>query len=149
MAGFKCIQVFVALSFTPIAVSAQAAQIRTSVADGVNFVSINGIIQEGDDRTFNGLTAVLPAGSVVVLASQGGSVVPALGIGRAIRLKAFTTVAASNSLCASAWALTSLAGMPRFMSTNSHIGFHAAYRVLDGKSAGESGVNTKARYCWA
>jgi hypothetical protein len=107
------------------------------------------LIQDGDDRTFNGLTAALPAGSVVVLASQGGSVVPALEIGRAIRLKAFTTVVASNSLCASACALTWLAGTHRFMSANSHIGFHAAYRVVDGKSAAESGVNTKARYCWA
>jgi hypothetical protein len=64
--GFKCIQVFVALSVALIAVSTQAAEITTLVADGPNFVSIDGIIQEGDDRTFNGLTAALPAGSVVV-----------------------------------------------------------------------------------
>jgi hypothetical protein len=103
-------------------------------------VTIDGIIQEGDDQTFNGLAAALPAGSVVVLASQGGSVVPALEIGRTIRLKAFRTAVFSDSLCASACALTWLAGTPRFMSVDSHIGFHAAYRVVDGKSAGESGV---------
>jgi hypothetical protein len=140
MFGFKGMSLSIAFLTCTFATSIQAAQINTTSANGTQFVTIDGIIREGDDRTFTGLTSALPAGSVVLFSSQGGSVVQALEIGRTIRMKSFKTAVASDDLCASACALMWLAGATRFMGATSHIGFHAAYNMVNGKSAGESGV---------
>jgi hypothetical protein len=54
-------------------------------------------------------------------------------------LRGFATAVAPGTLCASACALTWLAGSPRYFDITSKLGFHAAYQVVDGKAT-ESGV---------
>lgn len=99
---------------------------------------MSGVIQPNDDLKFNQIAATASQ-AVVLLNSEGGSVLPALEIGRAIRLKGFATAVADDTLCASACALTWLAGTPRLVGKTAHIGFHASYVVNNG-AASESGV---------
>jgi hypothetical protein len=60
-------------------------------------------------------------------------------IGKLIRLRGFATWVPSGMLCASACAAAWLGGTPRAMGKDAMVGFHAAYRIEDGKPA-ESGV---------
>ena len=64
---------------------------------------------------------------IISFRSDGGSVVAGIQIGESIRIKGFTTVVAGNAHCASACAIAWLGGLPRLMSTEARIGFHAAY----------------------
>ena len=106
--------------------------------DSRDLITISGVFELGDDEAFREIAATSAQG-VVLLNSEGGSVVAALEIGRAIRLKGFATAVSPNTLCASACALTWLAGSPRFRGEASHIGFHASYVLTEGKPS-ESGV---------
>lgn len=101
-------------------------------------ILVSGVIQPNDDVLFNQIAAT-SSQAVVLLNSEGGSVLPALEIGKSIRLRGFATAVASDTLCASACALTWLAGAPRLAGEKANIGFHAAYIVTNG-SARESGV---------
>lgn len=123
-----------------MAASANAALIekKPNSAGHFDLITISGPINLNDDEAFRQIAA-LAGKAIVVLNSEGGSVVAALEIGRAIRLKGFATAVLPNTLCASACALAWLAGSPRFLSTTSHIGFHASYVVSGGK-ASASGV---------
>ncbi|MER8567445.1 hypothetical protein NKH85_15785 [Mesorhizobium sp. M0924] len=103
-----------------------------------DLIVIAGIIEPHDDAQFNQVAATTGQ-AVVLLNSEGGSVLPALEIGRAIRLKGFATAVASDTLCASACALTWLAGTPRLAGQRANIGFHASYVVNNG-TASETGV---------
>ncbi|MFK0689526.1 hypothetical protein ACFX5Q_15135 [Mesorhizobium sp. IMUNJ 23033] len=103
-----------------------------------DLIVITGIIEPNDDTQFNQVAATTGQ-AVVLLNSEGGSVLPALEIGRAIRLKGFATAVASDTLCASACALTWLAGTPRLAGQSANIGFHASYVVNNG-TASETGV---------
>jgi len=117
----------------------RAAQIAEAPAgDGIDLISITGVLEDGDDAVFRKLAAASDK-AIVVLNSEGGSVSTGLEIGRAIRLRGFATAVPPQTLCASACALTWLAGSPRFLDDTSKLGFHAAYRVVNGKAA-ESGV---------
>jgi hypothetical protein len=132
-----------AVAATLLAVSistwASAADIvRQQGSDGTDLISVHGIIAEHDEIVFRKVAAASEK-AIVVLDSQGGAVKAGLEIGRAIRLRGFATAVPPDALCASACALTWLAGSPRFLDTSSKLGFHAAYRVVDGKAA-ESGV---------
>lgn len=116
-----------------------AAEItRQSGKDGLDLISVTGVLNEGDDTFFRKLVAASDK-AIVVLNSEGGSVRAGIEIGRAIRLRGFATAVPPQTLCASACALTWLAGSPRFLDSTSKLGFHAAYRVVDGKAT-ESGV---------
>lgn len=77
--------------------------------------------------------ALAHSSAVVLMNSNGGLLLPGLEIGKAIRLKGFTTVVPEGFQCASACALAWLAGTPRFMSPNGRVGFHAAYLEADGR----------------
>lgn len=117
----------------------QAAEIKRDVgSDGIDLISISGTFTEGDDAAFRRLAAASPK-AVVILDSGGGNLLTGLAIGRAIRLSGFATAVPPGSLCASACALTWLAGSPRLLDIKSKLGFHAAYRVVNGKAA-ESGA---------
>ncbi|MCA1443247.1 hypothetical protein I6F07_24095 [Ensifer sp. IC4062] len=111
---------------------------REAGDDGIDFISVTGVLNEGDDATFRKIAAASD-NAMVVLNSEGGSVTAGIEIGRAIKLRGFATAVPPGSLCASACALTWLAGSPRFLDSTSKLGFHAAYRVVNGK-ASESGV---------
>lgn len=107
-------------------------------AGASDLIVITGVIEANDDAQFNQIAATTGQ-AVVLLNSEGGSVLPALEIGRAIRLKGFATAVASDTLCASACALTWLAGTPRLAGQSANIGFHASYIVKDGTPS-ETGV---------
>lgn len=118
---------------------ALAAEIyREAGDDGIDFISVTGVLNEGDDTVFRKIAAASEK-AIVVLNSEGGRVTAGIEIGRAIKLRGFATAVPPETLCASACALTWLAGAPRFLDGTSKLGFHAAYRVVDGK-ASESGV---------
>lgn len=99
---------------------------------GPAIILVRGDLASGDDKTFANV-ALAHSSAVVLLNSNGGLLLPGLEIGRAIRLKGFTTVVPEGFQCASACALAWLAGTPRFLSPNGRVGFHAAYLESDGR----------------
>ena len=119
------------------AAGAEFQKLPTSIPSQ-DLIIMNGPMELGDEAVFRQFAASTNK-ATVVLNSQGGSVVAGLEIGRAIRLKGFSTAVAADTLCASACALAWLAGTRRFGGATSHIGFHAAY-VLNNGAASESGV---------
>jgi hypothetical protein len=115
-----------------LSLDARAANISTVTQDGVTkVIVIAGVIAPGDAQKFANI-ALMTDDAVVALASDGGALKEALNIGRAIRLKGFSTYVTANSRCASACALIWLAGVPRQMASTARVGFHAAYYDLSG-----------------
>ncbi len=130
---------FLAGLLAVLAYPVTAAEINRQIGDdGIDLISVTGILNDGDDALFRKLAAASDK-AIIALNSEGGSVRTGIEIGRAIKLRGFATAVPSDTLCASACALTWLAGSPRFLDGSSKLGFHAAYRVVDGK-ASESGV---------
>ena len=117
----------------------RAADISTdTLEDGTALITITGTISPGDNRSF--LNAALRfEKAIVILDSPGGSLQPALEIGRAINLKGYLTFVPDNAICASSCALIWLAGEIRFLSPRAQLGFHASYRDESGRLV-ESGV---------
>ncbi len=99
---------------------------------GPAIILVRGDLATGDDRAFANV-ALAHSSAVVLLNSNGGLLLPGLEIGKAIRLKGFTTVVPEGFQCASACALAWLAGTPRFLSPNGRVGFHAAYLESNGR----------------
>jgi hypothetical protein len=127
--------------------SAAMLSLETKAADialldgeaGVQGIAINGTIMPGDRHKFANI-ALTTDEAVVLLHSDGGNILEAFEIGRAIRLKKFPTFVTPNEVCASACALIWLAGTPRLMSPSAKIGFHAAY--ISGSNEISSSGNT-------
>ena len=123
------------LSVTTIIVSVVHAANISKVAGKsgeIDFILIEGEIQKGDDKIFKNI-AFSTDNAIVILDSPGGLVLPALEIGKAIRLKGYATAVADTS-CTSACAIVWLAGETRFLSKKSRVGFHAVYvEDADGK----------------
>ena len=121
-------------------VQAKSAEIyvKKGGQDGVSLIVIAGVIEAGDDTKFSNLIYGVGQ-AVVVLDSPGGAALPAIEMGKAIRLKGFTTIVPDRALCASACALMWLGGMPRILSDKGNLGFHATFIEKDGKLF-ESGV---------
>lgn len=94
-------------------------------------IIINGDIKNGDDVKFREIAAKYSS-AFVVLNSFGGTIVPAMDIGRTIKLREYTTVILDGSVCASACALIWLAGTRRAIYEGGQVGFHASYRNVDG-----------------
>jgi hypothetical protein len=120
-----------------IASSAFAATITIGRPDnesGMMIVAVGGDLEVSDGPQFKSKTSALSQ-AVVLLQSDGGSVLAGIEIGEAIRLKGFQTLVIGR--CASACALAWLGGTQRFMKAGAQIGFHAAY---DSDSRRESGV---------
>ena len=111
---------------------ANAAEITAEVVDGLNVIAISGDIELGDDKKFNRVALQYDDG-VVVLESNGGNLSAALEIGKSIHFKGFSTYVFDSSTCASSCALIWIAGLKRFVSKSSHIGFHASYLEVDGR----------------
>lgn len=106
--------------------------------DGSAIILISGEIKAGDDSKFRELSVRFPD-AMVGLDSAGGAIVPALEIGRQIRLRGYSTVVTSSSVCTSACALIWLAGTPRYLDQGGGVGFHATYKDQGGKLV-ETGV---------
>ncbi|MAM35517.1 MAG: hypothetical protein CMH28_10635 [Micavibrio sp.] len=103
-----------------------------------NYIVISGEIRPNDEIRFNQIAQNISNG-VVVLASPGGSVIPALEIGKIISERGFKTMVPDNTLCASSCALIWIAGKEKFLDDSSVLGFHAAHIFKEG-IAYESGV---------
>lgn len=126
---------------TLIALPLHAAEISVSPgAAGLDVITVSGTINVGDEAAFRKL-AVASDRAVVVLNSGGGNLKAGLEIGKAIRLSGFATAAAPDALCASACALTWLAGLPRLLDLSSKVGFHAAYRLVEGRASENGAAN--------
>lgn len=119
--------------------TAYGAEISTTDIDGGGTaILIVGPIETADDEKFNRIAANYKT-AVVILASDGGSTLTALEIGKSIRLKGYATGVFNGYACNSACALIWLAGTPRSMARSAKIGFHATYVDVNGR-AQESGV---------
>ncbi len=97
----------------------------------IGLVTLNGVIGPEDASAFASAIGSHQK-AVVVLNSEGGAVLPALEMGKRLRIKGLATAVPQNALCASACALLWLAGSPRFMGQGAKIGFHAAYIRKNG-----------------
>lgn len=111
-------------------VGARAATIENvSLEPGsVPALRLTGVIQSGDDAAFHALVDQMSARApkpIVILASPGGRVNPALRIGLEIRARGFTTLVPEEAKCASACALIWLAGTTRMLADGARIGLHA------------------------
>src|SRR5437016_2474388 len=117
----------------------QAANINVLNSPGLPpIIVIEGSLDAGDDKKF--VQIALPLDQAIVgLNSPGGNVLAAIEIGRAIRLKQFTTFVPADTYCASACGLAWLGGTKRVMASTAHVGFHAAY-VTENGQVHESGA---------
>ena len=115
------------------ATGARGASIEISPLDSAEqaIVSVSGPFEAADTEHFRTKTSALTK-AIVVLASDGGSLVAGIEIGTLMRLKGFASLVPDGSRCASACALAWLGGSKRFMGATAQIGFHAAYVVKDG-----------------
>lgn len=113
------------LGFASTGASAADITISERDADSAVVISISGEIVDGDEDTFRTLARKAP-NAIVNLNSPGGSINPAMEIGRIIWFNGMSTFV-QNAECASACGLIWLAGYPRAISTNGKVGFHAVY----------------------
>ena len=121
-------------------VGSTAADIRIlpeSTAE-LKFIGIFGNLEPVDGRKFANI-AMQHDRAVVVMSSDGGSLIAGIEIGKAIRLKEFWTLVGANGRCASACGLAWLGGIRRLAHPTALVGFHAAY-VTEGGETKETGA---------
>lgn len=106
--------------------------------DGQNLIYIKGELGVGDGDAFARATAKLKNG-LVLLDSPGGRLATGLQIGALVQNGHFSTAVLGEAVCASACGLIWFAGNRRFLSPSAHLGFHAAYDVVNGEAV-ESGL---------
>lgn len=114
--------------------AAMAATFNVQPQTGNNspVVIVIGDFEVGDEKKF--IQSVLPLdNAVVILTSNGGNLFAGIEIGKAIRLKRFSTLVPTDSVCASACAIAWLAGDKRYVDVKGQVGFHAAYTQDGGK----------------
>jgi hypothetical protein len=92
-------------------------------------IKISGEFQSGDEEKFKAV-ALGVRHATVVLEGPGGTLRPAMEIGKIIRLKGFATEV-RDAVCASACAMAWLAGEPRVMGNFASIGFHSSFNTND------------------
>lgn len=99
---------------------------------------VRGKIFTGDAKKFQTFSRGISS-LTVHLESPGGLIMEALDIASQIHLAGFTTMVNHRGNCFSACAIIWVSGKRRYLSASSNLGFHAAYRFVDGV-AYESGV---------
>jgi hypothetical protein len=116
--------------------AANAADFTVSkVKGGYYVVLIEGDIVVGDDVKFDKLTRKIPSGNAMIgLISDGGSLGAGLNIGITIRSKRFVTLVSENTKCLSVCAFAWLAGVERFVTKDSYVGFHGAFKFENDKA---------------
>ena len=139
---FRVVEVLLLVSILMLDLqSAAAAEFRkSSLEPGSDLLEVVGDLSFGDEKKFIQL-AIGSDNAIVVLQSPGGSVLAGIEIGRAIRLKGFSTYVPDGIMCASACALAWLGGRSRLMSDTSKVGFHAAYTDENGTNNVSSVAN--------
>src|SRR5262245_9841528 len=101
-----------------------AATIRVAQVNNGPIVLINGDFVSEDISEFQAKTGPLSK-AIIILESDGGSVLAGIQIGETIRLKNFATFVSDGTRCASACALAWLGGAKRYMGPGARVGFHA------------------------
>ena len=104
-------------------------------------IMMTGEVTDGDAQRFEELVATLGgAHATLNVSGPGGLVNEALDIGAQVQEHRFATMVSSQTECYSACALIWLAGPRRYISPDSVIGVHAAFRTSDNDTAEEFGV---------
>lgn len=125
---------FAVLATTQLCAPGRSAIISHKPVEGDrHLILVSGDIEVGDDSTFRALSLKHPS-AIVALDSAGGALVPAIEIGKMIRLQGNPTIVASGSICTSACALMWVAGSKRYLSPNGRVGFHASYLTKNGRT---------------
>lgn len=133
----------VAASSTPISA---ATIVRDKSHGGEDIIIILGKIEKEDDVKFKKIASELDS-ATVILSSDGGYFLPAIEIGKAIRLKGYSTIAMRDNPCNSSCALIWLAGTPRRMHYGAKVGFHSIYtKTGDRAEASAVGNAIVGRY---
>ena len=125
-----------------VCLNSKAAEITAIPLDqpGQGAITIDGDLTPEDRENF--LIKIAPfSGGMVVLNSRGGAAYAGIEIGKAIRMRGFTTWVPSGSFCASACAMAWLGGTRRLMGKNALIGFHSVYRLDNGRPVEASSGN--------
>ena len=130
--------VFFGISLSLSSALGATIEIDNTTNSGPTIIRVKGPIQVSDATDFQARTRHVQD-AVVVLASEGGSVVAGIQIGEEIRRRKFDTAVVNHTECVSACALIWLGGTRRYMGANAKIGFHAAY-IKQGTDNRESGV---------
>ena len=121
---------------------AGAAEIKAvPTAPGGAVVELGGIIEPGDDARLAAALATTPRPRGLSLSSLGGNVQAALALGEAVRREGLATTVPARGVCASACGLVWLAGTPRAMGQDAHVGLHAAYLRRNGVSVETGAAN--------
>jgi len=128
MQTLKALYLLGLLCSSTIVQSAEISSTKTQSDQVV--IRLTGEIKSGDDERFRALSLRHPK-AVVQLQSPGGALIPALEIGRIIRIAGYSTVVLQSDTCVSACALIWLGGRVRYL--DGRVGFHAAYRDNDGR----------------
>jgi len=131
-----CAGALVAVAFAPF--PAAAAVEHMTLDRGADAIFITGDILNGDDERFGDLSQRYP-NAVVYLQSAGGALVPAIEIGKLVHARHHATAVLDGSTCTSACALIWIAGAPRYLGAEGHLGFHASYSDEGGRLV-ETGV---------
>lgn len=139
--GLFCRVCAAAIAAAGIISSPVSAAIQHSTLEGgVEGVYITGEIELGDDARFRAIAERFPD-AVVFLESPGGTVIPALEIGRLVREHGYRTVVVDKGTCASSCALIWLAGTSRYLAPGGQVGFHASSAQEDDGRLVESGLS--------
>jgi len=117
---------------------ASATVEHATLAHGTEAIVISGDILDGDDARFGELSQRYPH-AVVYLESAGGALLPAIEIGKLVHAHHHPTAVLDGSTCTSACALIWIAGAPRYLGPEGHLGFHASYSDEGGRLV-ETGV---------
>jgi hypothetical protein len=135
-----CFVFLLAPLLTPVRALSANFNVVAQPGERLTFIEMSGPIAAGDDERFRVIANRAPfLFTIVVLDSPGGSVGPALTIGREIKARGFSTIVKSGATCASACALVWLAGDSRYMARGAKIGFHAA-SIVEGDTPIERGM---------
>lgn len=114
------------------AAMAATFNVQPQMGNNSPIVIVIGDFEVGDEKKF--IQSVLPLdNAVVILTSNGGDLFAGIEIGKAIRLKRFSTLVPTGSVCASACAIAWLAADKRYVDVKGQVGFHAAYTKDGGK----------------
>ena len=128
----RALLTFLIITF-PLCATAADMRLVPGAVPGINYITVLGTFELGDDQKFIQIALPLEK-AIVAFNSDGGNLSAGLGIGRAIRLKEFTTMVPKNSICASACGLAWLGGFERLVDEGAQVGFHAAYITNNGAS---------------
>ena len=121
---------------------ARAAEIAPATDPaGKPALVLTGIIAPGDEAKLSAALARSPQPMSLHLRSLGGNVEAALALGALVQREGLSTAVPARTVCASACGLVWLAGTPRILEQDAHVGLHAAYLRRNGVSVETGAAN--------